>query len=288
MSKEKNNATQEGAKKRCFIIMPISDQKDYSPGHFSRVYEYLIKPACELAGFIPIRADDIKSTNLIALDIVKQIIECEMAICDLSSRNPNVLYEVGIRQAFNLPVAFIKDYRTERIFDIQGFRDVGYDDTLRIDTVRQEILELAETIQNTFENKNEVNSLVSLLGIQPAKISTTKISLETELLLSTLKVIDNRLSKLENSRSNTNVENLKIPPQVIIKPNVNGLKQMKLSDMQKLKIGDTVLHGSFGSGKVVAMDSIGTDILKLSINFPDLGQKQLLAKFAPLYFPANT
>ena len=40
--------------------MPISDVEGYDPGHFKRVYEYIIKPACVAAGFIPIRADDVK------------------------------------------------------------------------------------------------------------------------------------------------------------------------------------------------------------------------------------
>ena len=37
--------------KKCFVIMPISDADGYDKGHFNRVYEYLIKPACEEAGF---------------------------------------------------------------------------------------------------------------------------------------------------------------------------------------------------------------------------------------------
>ena len=35
--------------KKCFVIMPISDADGYDKGHFNRVYEYLIKPACEEA-----------------------------------------------------------------------------------------------------------------------------------------------------------------------------------------------------------------------------------------------
>ena len=107
MSTEKS--IEDSKQKTCFIIMPISDHPEYAVGHFKRVYEYIIKPACEAEDFKPIRADDVKVTNYIALDIIKQIIECDMAICDLSSRNPNVLYEAGIRQAFNLPITFIKD-----------------------------------------------------------------------------------------------------------------------------------------------------------------------------------
>jgi len=113
------------ALKTCFVIMPISDNEKYSPGHFGRVYEHIIKPACEIAGFRPIRADEVKQTNLIALDIVKQIIDADMAICDLSSQNPNVLYEVGIRQAFNLPVTFIKDIITKRVFRHSRFSGCG-------------------------------------------------------------------------------------------------------------------------------------------------------------------
>src|ERR1035437_305813 len=100
--------------KKCFVIMPISDSEDYPTGHFRRVYDHIIDPACEQAGFKPVRADDIMTTNYIALDVIKNIIECEMALCDLSSRNPNVLYELGIRQSFNLPVTLIKDIKTKR------------------------------------------------------------------------------------------------------------------------------------------------------------------------------
>lgn len=94
-----------------------------------------------------------------------------MAVCDLSSKNPNVLYELGIRQSFNLPVTLIRDSLTQRIFDIQGFRDLEYDQNLRIDNVDNSIELLSETIKNTYETKGkEINSLISLLGIHPARI----------------------------------------------------------------------------------------------------------------------
>lgn len=87
--------------KRCFIIMPISDVDGYLKGHFDRVYEYIIAPACQKAGYEVIRADGTAKANVIIADILKNVLECEMAICDLSARNPNVFYELGFRQAFN-------------------------------------------------------------------------------------------------------------------------------------------------------------------------------------------
>ena len=42
----------EAKLKTCFVIMPISDVDGYEKGHFIRVYDYLIKPACEIAGYM--------------------------------------------------------------------------------------------------------------------------------------------------------------------------------------------------------------------------------------------
>lgn len=231
--------------------MPISDTDEYPNGHFGRVYSHIIKPACELAGFTAIRADDIMTTNYIALDILKNIINCDMAICDLSSRNPNVLYELGIRQAFNLPVTLIKDSRTERIFDIQGFRDVEYDESLRIDTVEESIQELAETIKNTYSNKNEINSLISLLSIEPAKISEkTKISSEAELILTSLLGLETRMRGIE-TRLNYSIHNITPPPIVsqVLPHDVGEL--ITLNEFDKLKKGDLLYHHKFGIGQWV-------------------------------------
>lgn len=78
----------------CFIIMPIADCDGYDKGHFSKVYEDIFKPACISANFRPVRADEVKQTNLIHLDILQKLIDSPMAICDLSSRNPNVLFGI--------------------------------------------------------------------------------------------------------------------------------------------------------------------------------------------------
>lgn len=58
--------------KECFVIMPIADQDGYEPDHFKLVYEDIIKIACNNAGFKPIRADDVKQTNLIHKDILQK------------------------------------------------------------------------------------------------------------------------------------------------------------------------------------------------------------------------
>lgn len=164
--------TNEQTKKKCFVIMPISDVDDYPNGHFNRVYEHIIIPACEQEGYEPIRADATSKSNVIIVDILKNILNCEMAICDLSSRNPNVFYELGFRQAFNMKTVLMKDEKTDRPFDISSIRSINYESSLRIDLVNKAISELARALKETKEmSEHEPNSLLKLLSIEnPAKL----------------------------------------------------------------------------------------------------------------------
>jgi hypothetical protein len=188
------------AEKTCFVIMPISDPQEYQPGHFQRVYKHLIAPACSKSGFMPVRADDIARTNYIVLDILRRIIDSDLVVCDLSGRNPNVLYELGIRQAFNKPVALIKDEGTERVFDIQGFRYTEYSVSLRIDAVETEVEKLAKAFRDTATGAaGEVNSLVQLLGIEAATLpQKTALSNESSLVLKAVEDVRARLVRLED------------------------------------------------------------------------------------------
>lgn len=180
----------------CFVIMPISNQKGYPDGHFGHVYNELIKPSCEKAGYKPVRADDVRNANLIHLDILTRLVEAPMAVCDLSSQNPNVLFELGIRQAFDKPVVLIKDEKTPFIFDIAGLRCMEYFSDLRFGNVVDNQLSLKEVLIATRDAENDasnVNSIVNLLGLKHAAqipdVKDNKESLELNLILSEIKNI---------------------------------------------------------------------------------------------------
>lgn len=158
----------------CFVIMPIADPDGYDKGHFTKVYEDIFKPACEVSGYKPVRADEVKQTNLIHLDILQKLIESPMAICDLSSRNPNVLFELGLRQAFDKPTVLVQEIGTPKIFDIAPLRYTEYRKELRYREVLEDQQFIAEAINATREatSKGEgVNSIVSILSLsKPATL----------------------------------------------------------------------------------------------------------------------
>lgn len=185
---EKKNK-EENKEKKCFIIMPFSSPAGYDENHFSRVYDYIIRPACEKAGFEPVIAKDTAKTNLIALEILKHIVEYDMALCDISSRNPNVFYELGLRHAFNKKTVLIKDKRTETPFDIASLRYTEYSETLRVDEVQKTVDQVSKNLRETYEAEtNDGNSLVQLLAIDEAKLPAGhKMSEDTSLILNELR-----------------------------------------------------------------------------------------------------
>lgn len=202
MSEEtKEEIKKEKPSKTCFVIMPISDVDGYDKGHFTRVYEYIIKPACKNAGFEPIRADDTSKANVIIVDILQQILKADMAICDISSRNANVFYELGFRQAFNKKTVLIKDNKTAMPFDISSVRTLSYNANLRIDEVNNSVSEITKALQETESAKeDEINSLLNLLSVEKAVLPNKhKMTADTSLILNAINELSYKLNNTEKT-----------------------------------------------------------------------------------------
>lgn len=194
-NKKKDTRTKEN--KECFVIMPISTPKfeKYEENHFNHVYEKLLKPAIKEAGFKPIRSDDIKKSDLIVVDIINKLLESPMAVCDLSSHNPNVLYELALRQAFDNPIALVKERGEKDIFDISGIRYTEYDRNLYVYNVEEEIREIAISIKETFsEYKESTSNILQQLAInRAASIPESGVSADQALI----RIVMDRLDRFE-------------------------------------------------------------------------------------------
>lgn len=180
----KENTSRE--REKCFVIMPISDQGDYPKGHFEKVYRQIFVPAIEDAGYEAFRVDEDNMCTQIVEKIFKAIQDCPMALCDLSNRNPNVLYELGIRQAYDKPVVLVQDEKTERIFDVSGINTIAY----RSSRLYEEVLEAREKITNAIKSTRDggQTSIIKVLKAQAASTASEEISKEDkiEILLSGL------------------------------------------------------------------------------------------------------
>lgn len=182
MSEENTN----NKKEKCFVIMPISDQGDYPKGHFQKVYEQIFVPAIKEAGYDAFRVDEDNMCTQIVEKIFKAIQECPMALCDLSNRNPNVLYELGIRQAYDKPVVLVQDDKMERIFDISGINTISYNSSRLYEEVLDARGKITEAILTMKEGRH--TSIIKVLKAQAASADSEDIPRDDriEILLSGL------------------------------------------------------------------------------------------------------
>lgn len=188
--------SEESKAKTCFVIMPISDQPKYPAGHFDKIYEQIIVPAVKEAGFEPIRADSNQICDSIMQKILKNLVECDMAICDLSSRNPNVMYELGIRQAYGKKVVLIQDDATDKIFDVAGINTVFYKRDRLYENVTKAKDDIANAIKETYENGSF--SLMSIANLENATVDNSKVD-EVVFDRFMMKSIYSKLDAIEDS-----------------------------------------------------------------------------------------
>lgn len=108
------------AAKRAFMIMPFCDP-------FDKIYETVILPTVESAGFKCVRGDDIYSDRTIIGDIWHDIQSAEIIIADLSERNPNVMYELGLSHAIWRKTVLLVQSEKDVPFDLKSLRYIQYD-----------------------------------------------------------------------------------------------------------------------------------------------------------------
>lgn len=88
--------------KTCFVIMGFGIKTDFRTGRdidLDKTYNNIIKPVFEELGFLCYRADDIKHSGVIDIPMYENILKSDFVVADISTLNPNVLYELGIRHA---------------------------------------------------------------------------------------------------------------------------------------------------------------------------------------------
>jgi nucleoside 2-deoxyribosyltransferase len=157
----------------CFIIMPISTPMQWANkhylgdnDHFYHIIEHLFVPAIKAAGFNPIRPNTV-GADIIQATIIKQLAVADLVLCDMSTLNPNVFYEHGIRTALNKPVALVADDKTDNLpFDTAVINFHKYKgDALQAFHLKGEMEALTQHIIKSADSSNKVNTLWKYFGI---------------------------------------------------------------------------------------------------------------------------
>lgn len=187
----------------CFVIMPFTTPDGYESDHFKKIYDQLFEPAIKKAGFEPHRVDEDCVSNTIQNRIIERLVKAPMVLCDLSTRNPNVLYELGLRHAFDKPVLLVQEEGTQGIFDIANITTISYRSGRIYDEILEDQDKIARSIKETYSSLQKYSVLSTYkLNAAPIKSassmsSTDKISLQLSIIGASLDQISERLNKVE-------------------------------------------------------------------------------------------
>lgn len=119
------------SRQTCFIDMPFGNKVDPKTGveiAFDQIYESAIFPAVEDAGLQCIRGDREETGGLIHTAMFARLLIAEFVVADMTTANPNVFYELGVRHAAR-PYTTIPIFATVGAppFDVNGVRAIPYE-----------------------------------------------------------------------------------------------------------------------------------------------------------------
>jgi hypothetical protein len=105
--------------KTAFMLMPFSRD-------LTKVYNDIVRPAMEECGITINRADDFFSTGDVMEEIWLGIHAADLIIADVTGRNPNVFYELGIAHTLGKHVVILTQQIKDVPFDIRQKHVIEY------------------------------------------------------------------------------------------------------------------------------------------------------------------
>lgn len=161
----------EGAtRKTCFVAMPVTTPASYAedlrdPDHFAHVLKHLFIPALEQAGYEVI-PPKMLGAALIHAEIIRHLEQADLVLADLSSRNANVYFELGVRTSLDRPVVLVKDTCTETLpFDVGPINVLTYNESLAPWLIEDEIKGMAEHVSKVPVGSSSGNEMWKYFGL---------------------------------------------------------------------------------------------------------------------------
>lgn len=182
-SKRKKSKNQ----KTCYFITPIGDESSDAREKADFLFERITPILGEMGFEFHVSHQEFQVGN-INQQIIRRLINSDLVIANLTSRNPNVLYELGIRHTLGKPVIQIMERGEQLNFDIIAENTIFYTyDVREFDTF---LAKLRSMLINLKFNEYTDNPVTRELQ------SLNALSLEPH--VNTLELVLQRMEKIES------------------------------------------------------------------------------------------
>jgi hypothetical protein len=137
----------------CGLVMPISPLDGCTADHWMEV-KSIITDAIEqndAPKFTVKLVSDADDVGVIQKRIVQNVYSSDVVVCDVSGKNPNVMFELGLRLAFDKATVIVKDDKTDYSFDTGIIEHVTYPRDLRFAKIVEFKKTLAGKVAATYK-----------------------------------------------------------------------------------------------------------------------------------------
>lgn len=110
--------------KNVFVIMPFSPAKTCTEAEWAQIYETIFRPAIEECGYLCERTRP--ETGSLIRTIIEKLKNSTIVLADLTDRNPNVLYELGVRHSISKRTIMVAQSIDDIPSDLRGFWTITY------------------------------------------------------------------------------------------------------------------------------------------------------------------
>ena len=183
----------------CGIIMPISSIDNCSADHWTEVKK-IISEAIVDAGYIPNLVSDADDIGVIQKTIIQNLYNYDIVVCDVSGKNPNVMFELGMRLAFDKPAIIIIDDKTDYSFDTAPIEHLSYPRDLRYYSIlsfKDKLkAKICATVEESKKNPKYTTFLKNFGEFEVAHVEKKEGSID-DVILSRMDELSYNMNRLE-------------------------------------------------------------------------------------------
>ncbi len=200
--------------KTCFIISPIGNENSDIRRAADGLINSVIKPILQELDYVVIAPHEIDSPGSITSQVIKHLLNSDMVVANLTTLNPNVMYELAVRHCKRLPIVSVVENGTILPFDIATERTIFFsNDMAGVIELQEKLKKMVVEASNDLEPDNPIYRVVESQVMQEIAISK-KDDIQSY-MLSRIEDISVQLNRINNtSRNSSNPFTKKLGPQL--------------------------------------------------------------------------
>lgn len=160
---EARPATQRLDKAFVFVISQIGGKGSSERKRADEVFEHIVTPVAKDFDLDVKRSDLDPTPGQLTTQIIKGIINARVVVADLTGRNPNVFFELGVAQSFAKPLILLVKEASSLPFDVKSERtiEIGDGQVLGVSEAKEAVRQLGASMQIVLAKEYEPTNLVT-------------------------------------------------------------------------------------------------------------------------------